>query len=622
MAAAAPAVRLAALLALCCAALLAGCAGLPFGDEADDAGNATAPAPAAPPAAPVYRLEVAAPGDLRTLLSTYLDLARFQDAPQTERITQAELDRLIAAAPAQARSLLETEGYFNAAVRVEQVPAAAGEAAPLLRVHVEPGPRTLVRSVEVDAAGALKTAAEAGDPAAAATLDGLRRHWPLKPGEPFRQADWGSAKSGTLARLRAEGYPAAGWASTSARVDADANRAQLSAVADSGPLFHLGEIGIEGIARYDEDSVRRAANFTPGAPYSEKTLLDFQERLQKVGLFEGAVVSIDPDPAKAEAAPVTVQVREQPLQQATFGVGVSANTGPRVTLEHLHRRPFGLRWIAKNEFEVGRDRKAWEGELTSYPLDGFYRNLVSGSAEELRTADELRRAHTARIGRTQDTERLERLYFGEVAHTWLRNANGVARSTAVSANYHWVLRDVDSVLLPTRGHTLALQGAVGQARSSNAASGPFTRAWGRYTWYRPLGSWYATVRAEAGQVFAREAVGLPDTLLFRAGGDESVRGYAYRTLGPVVNGVVTSGRVIATGSIEIARPISPKRPAFWWATFIDAGNAAADWKGLDPAVGVGVGLRWRSPVGPLRLDLAHGLDVHRTRLHLSVGIAF
>src|SRR5690606_3960366 len=136
-----------------------------------------------------------------------------------------------------------------------------------------------------------------------------------------------------------------------------------------------------------------------------------------------------------------------------------------------------------------------------------------------------------------------------------------------------------------------------------ADSGPFTRAWGRYTWYRPVGSWYLTARAEAGQVFARESVGLPDTLLFRAGGDESVRGYAYRTLGPQVNGVVTSGRVIATGSLEIARPISPRRPAFWWASFVDVGNAAAKWKDLDPAVGVGVGLRWRSPVGPLRIDL-------------------
>jgi translocation and assembly module TamA len=123
-------------------------------------------------------------------------------------------------------------------------------------------------------------------------------------------------------------------------------------------------------------------------------------------------------------------------------------------------------------------------------------------------------------------------------------------------------------------------------------------------------------------VFARDAVDVPDTLLFRAGGDESVRGYAYRSLGPVVDGAVVSGRVVATGSAEIARPISPKLPAFWWAAFVDAGNAAATWHTLDPVVGAGLGLRWRSPVGPLRLDLAYGFEVRQPRLHLSVGIAF
>jgi translocation and assembly module TamA len=77
-----------------------------------------------------------------------------------------------------------------------------------------------------------------------------------------------------------------------------------------------------------------------------------------------------------------------------------------------------------------------------------------------------------------------------------------------------------------------------------------------------------------------------------------------------------------TGSAEIARPISAKRPAFWWAAFIDAGQAADRWSDLHPAVGYGVGLRWRSPVGPLRIDLAYGQEVHKTRVHMSVGVAF
>jgi translocation and assembly module TamA len=200
---------------------------------------------------------------------------------------------------------------------------------------------------------------------------------------------------------------------------------------------------------------------------------------------------------------------------------------------------------------------------------------------------------------------------------------GSSNDEAVSYNYHWVWRDLDSVLLPTRGFTFSAQGAVGYARSDTKDNGRFGRAYGRATWYQPLGAaWYATLRAEAGQVFVADNVGVPDTLLFRVGGDESVRGYAYRTLGPVVAGAVTSGRVMFTGSAEVARPISPRQPAFWWAVFVDAGNAANEWNQLTPALGYGVGLRWRSPVGPLRLDLAYGEEVRKARVHLSVGIAF
>ncbi|WP_280152666.1 BamA/TamA family outer membrane protein [Piscinibacter sp. XHJ-5] len=620
------ALRFAALVALL-TWLLAGCSSLPFWSK--KSGEA-----AARPAPPTYQLEVEAPGNLRQLLQTYLDLARFQSAPETETITGVELDRLVAASPSQVRSLLETEGYFNADVRVSRSAGASG--LDVIRVSVVPGPRATIEKWQVDVTGELQKSVQADNEDAVVELAALRRRWPLKGDEPFRQAAWNEAKNVTIARLRAEGYPAATWLSTTARVDAQTNSVQLQVVADSGPLYKLGPITIEGLQRYDERDVRRLTTFHPGQPYSEQLLLDYQERLQKVGLFEGAVVEIDPDPATHQAAPVRIRVKELPLQQATAGVGYSANVGPRLTLEHVHRRVFGQRMSAKNKFELGPSLKSWQGELTSHPLVGLYRNLLSGSAEHLEAADEVRNSWTARVGRTQETPHIERLYFAELTHARLDTAAGSASSEAVSLNYHWIWRRVDSVLLPTKGITLSLQGAGGYAIGRDIQEGgitegrgPFTRAFGRFTWYRPIPNdedqpprWYLTARAEAGQVFAADHVGVPDTLLFRAGGDESVRGYAYRTLGPIVNGVITSGRVMATGSVEVARPISPKRPQFLWAVFVDAGQAADHWPDLDPVVGYGVGLRWRSPVGPLRVDLAYGQEIRKLRLHLSVGIAF
>ena len=620
-----------AALAALAVALLTGCAALPFGSgkTGGDAAAAPADAASAAPSHAEYRLDVRAPDPLRALLLNYLDLARFQSAPATEGINEAELERLMRAAPAQARALLETEGYFNAEVGAERAGSEAGQ--PLLRVTVVAGPRANVHEVSVEATGALQAAAAAGDTAARRELDTLRRLWPLRPGNPFRQGAWVDAKNATLARLRADGYAAATWSSTNARVDAPENRADIAVVLDSGPLYRLGTVRIEGLQRFDESAVRQLSTFSPGDPYSEKTLLDFQERLQKLGLFEGVSVEVDADPATAAAAPVLVRVKEQSLQQATIGVGYSTNTGPRLSVEHTQRRLFGSRWIAKNKFELGPDNKHWEGELTSYPLAGLYRNLVAGSATKLLVDDQQLLSWNARVGRTQDTERLERLYFAELTHARLDSAALTSQAEAVSGNYQWVFRHVDNVLLPTQGLTASAQVALGYARGNRAvigapletAQGPFSRLYARLTWYEPFGAgWYGTARAEAGQVFAHSAVGIPDTLLFRAGGDDSVRGYGYRTLGPEIAGVTISGRTLLTGSVEVARPISPNYPAYWWAAFIDAGNAADRWSELKPALGYGVGLRWRSPVGPLRVDLAYGQQVRQLRVHFSVGIAF
>ena len=624
-------VLVAAHFAALFAATLSGCASFDFPDlnratraVASTLGRGDALSVAA------FEFDVQAPERLRKLLLNHLDLARFQTAPAAENITTSELDRLMRAAPAQARALLETEGYFNATVAVERVPNAGR--LPKLNMTVATGPGTTVAAVELNATGALDAASRSGDPAAIEALAQWRRQWPLRSGAAFTQREWADAKNGSLARLRAAGYAAASWGSeTRARIDAPENRAELSLVLDSGPLFRLGALQIEGLERYEEDAVRRLAAFGNGTPYTETLLVEFQERLQKVGLFEGASVELDANPATAQAAPVRVHVKELTKQQATIGVGYSANTGARLSIEHWNRRVFGSNWTTRNKVELGPTKQSWEGDLTSHPLDGLNRNLVAGSAQRLDSADQQLLSWNARIGRTQDTTRIERLYFVELTHANLSSDALTSNGAAVSANYHWIYRDIDNVLLPTKGLTVAVQAALGHSTGSatvgtdprQQANGPFGRTYTRFTWYEPLGAgWYTTARIEAGGVFTKEVIGMPDTLLFRAGGDNSVRGYGYRTLGPIVNGAVTSGRILLTGSAEVARPVSPAYPAFWWAAFIDAGQAANRLTDLRPDFGYGLGLRWRSPVGPLRLDVAYGEAVRQFRTHFSIGIAF
>ncbi|GAP38519.1 autotransporter assembly complex protein TamA [Piscinibacter sakaiensis] len=586
---------------------------------------AAAQRPPAESLQPIYRLEVQAPAPLRRLLETYLDLGRFQQAPESERITATELERLVAAAPLQARGLLDTEGYVNARVTATREAGGAG-GLPLVRVVVEPGPRTVVAEVDVQARGPLKQAADGGDAAALRSLQALRSRWPMGVGQPFRQADWSSAKNATLIGLQGDGYPAASWAETTARIEAATDRASLYALVDSGPLFHVGELRVEGLQRYRPEAVRNLATFGTGSRYSEKALLDTQERLARSGLFEGAVVEIDPDPAHADAAPVTLRVRELPRHQATFGLGYSDATGQRVSVEHTNRRAFSLLgsdWVSRTKVEFGRDLQSLEADLLSHPLEGGWRNLLGGRAQREDTAGTVVRSARLRAGRSVERERMDRLVFAELEQASTQTGSIRDLSRALSGNLHLVRRDLDSVLLPTRGNSLSLESGAGFAWSNTAANGAFARLKGRLTVYRPVGDrWYASARVEAGQVFARDGVGIPDTLLFRAGGDDSVRGYAYRSLGPQANGLTVSGRVLLTASAEIARPISASLPDFLWAVFADAGQAADRWQDLSPELGYGAGLRWRSPVGPLRIDLAYAEALRRFRMHLSVGVTF
>ena len=403
------------------------------------------------------------------MLLAYLDLARFQSVGDAESITSAELDRLVAAAPAQARALLETEGYFAASVQARRAASDAG--LPRISITVTLGSRTTVAQWTLDTLGELQLLIEANDALAQATFENLRRTWPLQPGAPFRQQAWAAGKNQLLAQLRANGYPSASWLDTDAAIDVAEASATLRTTLFSGPLFRLGELRIEGLQRYAESSVRNVAEFKPGAEHSEQRLLDFQERLVKTGLFEGVSVEVDPDPAHAAAAPVNVRLRELPLQQATVGVGYSDNTGQRITFEHMHRRPFGFNAVAKNKIEFGRDARSWSGELTSHTLPGLYRNLLAGSYEKLEVAGDVRTSWRWRAGRAYDSQRIERIVFAEVLGSELRNTLGREQADAVSLNFGGAWRRLDSVVLPTDGLTVSGQVGGGSGKTARPFSG-------------------------------------------------------------------------------------------------------------------------------------------------------
>jgi translocation and assembly module TamA len=598
-----------------------------------------------------WQLKVDAPAELRRLLLNYLDLARYQSALQSvsvdpalaaapadgkgasatpaapsspNQITRAELRRLVAAAPEQVRSLLQAQGYFQVQVdtRVNETP---GLGSVDVRMGVQPGPLTRISKVQILFEGELDDRLSADEPAARTLVDGLNEDWGLPVGEVFRQEDWSSAKNAAMAALRARGYPAANWSGTSVTVDPATQSAKLFLVADSGPAFAFGPIHIEGLQRLPASAITNLAPFRQGDPYNERQVLDWQERIGKLAIFESLYVNVDLDPVYAKAAPVIVQLKERPMQNATVGIGVSSDTGARLSLEHTHREFFGLDWQAKTKLQLGVKESSGGVDFTSLPWPGRRKGLVSVQGAYLVDDDKnVTTSQYLRVGQLHEGNRLERTDYLAWQRAQVRSSTDevVSLASAYSATSQFIFRDVDNQVSPTEGTTTLAEFTGGRSYSALVDPGFFGRMYARLTWYEPLfDAWHATVRGEAGQVFARDDTSIPDTLLFKVGGDESVRGYAYHSLGVTQDGVLVGGRAMVTSSLELAHPVWPTLPMLWGAVFVDAGDAAQRFADLHPRIGYGAGLRYRSPVGPLRLDVAYGQHEKNWRVHFSVGIS-
>ncbi len=146
------------------------------------------------------------------------------------------------------------------------------------------------------------------------------------------------------------------------------------------------------------------------------------------------------------------------------------------------------------------------------------------------------------------------------------------------------------------------------------------RVYGRANWLSPtVKRWQVVVRTQVGQVIGASRELVPSPLLFRTGGDQSVRGYAFNSLGVEQNGAVVGGRVLAIISGELVYHLTPTWGA---AIFHDAGNAADSWRDFNFAQGSGVGARWSSPIGRVNLDVAYAHETRKPRLHFSLGYGF
>ncbi|KGH31312.1 hypothetical protein P353_05360 [Comamonas testosteroni] len=626
-----PALRPALLLGA--ALLLSGCSLLSPKDKETEAMGIDTSGP------PAFTLEVDAPKEIRALLEQHLELKRFRHQPDLQR---RELTRLLGATDANVRELIGTLGYFSPTVTVELTDTPEEEAPRKVVVKVDPGPPTIIEKSEVRFAGI-----NANDELGTSQRLQIEETWPLQAGEQFSQSAWSSAKSGGLKELQKRRYPLARIDTSLADVDADTNKAQVSVSYDPGPAYTFGPLQIDGAQRYDPVRTARIARLPEGQEYDLQSMLDAQQRLVSSGYYDSVFLSLadSPQQAATEAerdeqrksqgaaitSPVIAKVREAKLQKWVFGVGLSTDTGPRLSIDHTYNKVPGLNWRAVSKLQLDRKNPLISTQLVGLPGEDLWRWFASGKLERAPAGDFYTNSAQMRFGRSKAEDRIERNMYLQYDYAKTQGAGAPPGASSLLANYGWTARYFDNNLLPTSGFGLALEAGAGTTLTPQRS--PFGRLTGRWLSLIPLGERDEETRrhsrlqlkAGIGAVMAKRDVDLPTTIMFLTGGDNTVRGYGYQSIGARTdNGRVIAGRYLAMGSVEWQRPITIKGNTqdFEHAVFIDAGTVGDDINRLYTRVGFGTGIRWKSPVGPIQADLAWGAQEQQLRLHLRLGFTF
>jgi translocation and assembly module TamA len=220
----------------------------------------------------------------------------------------------------------------------------------------------------------------------------------------------------------------------------------------------------------------------------------------------------------------------------------------------------------------------------------------------------------ARTFTVEERESQQSLQFLTESRTLADGSKDDRKALLAAQTWRW--NNLDDLLAPRRGYFLSVQ--AGAAAEALLSDSNFGRLYGKGTYLLPVRDFGTVVlRAEAGAVLAESRDSIPSAYLFRTGGDTTVRGYAFESLGVAEGGAVVGGRYLGVGSIEYIQWI---RPQWGAAVFVDAGNAVDEIEDFRAALGYGVGARWSSPIGSLNLDVAYGEQVGEWRLHFSAGI--
>ncbi len=520
-----------------------------------------------------------------------------------EDVRESQLRWLFAGAEDDIRLALQPYGYYRPVIESSLVPHGSSFQA---RFVIDPGTPVTVRTVKVEMHGAARSDSET-----VATLESFRP----QTGERFDHRVYEASKAAIERRMNARGYFASRREHAVVQVHPDIDKADIDLRWSSGERHMFGPVSFQG-AQFPETFMQAYARFETGEPFDSSRLLAMQQAMIDSDYFGIVDVRMKQDEASDLQVPVEVVVTPGKRNVYTAGLVLGTDSGLGV------RGGVEWRWVnarghkAEVQAEVSQRRTAL-GALYRIPVPGEvagWYNVGLGVREENTDTSESQVAQ-AKVERTFRFKGWD----ASASMNMQRERFTVADTRDIATLVYPQLRAVrvvaDDRVVPTRGFSLSGELRIGSESLGSDFDFAQFRVDGKYV--KSLGeSNRLLLRGSVGRTFTDRFESLPPSLRFFAGGDISVRGYDYQALGPRTDeGQVIGGENLLLASVEFERMFTERWGA---AAFVDAGNAFGN--RFDAAVGAGVGVRWRSPIGPVRLDLARGFDEPSGfRVHLVIG---
>lgn len=521
--------------------------------------------------------------------------------------------------------IMHAEGYYDATIETEVTEPVGEDGKALAIFHVTPNQRYAV--------GELTLRFVEDDPRLP-PIDDLRRTAALPSGAPARGDAIVDAEARVTRYLTNHGFPYARFVRREARAREAAARIDVTSFFDAGPYATFGETRIEGSENVELDYLRELIPWQQGDPASRAELNRLQQRLTSSGLFQSVTVKLpergQPAAGDDNARPVTVTLQEAKPRSIRGGIRFDTDRGPGVRAGWRHRNLFGRAEDLQTTADLTLDEQIVSAELDRprYPSERWtavHRLELRNSKDDAFDV----RSITGQVGLRTALEGGWTV-GGGIEPSAAVTETDTRSDTAYLVGFPFFARRdrSDDPLNPTQGHRLNF-GVDPNVGLNNGSPVWFTVVSSGGSYYLPVIGEDRLVLASRGRVasiLSEDIDDVPVNELFFAGGGASVRGFGFRSISPVANDDETGGRFLTEGSIEARVKITQDIGvvAFVDGAVVEEEPFPAFQERLN--IGYGAGLRYYTPIGPLRLDVGLPLNPRdgdsAFEVYISLGQSF